>query len=189
MKILAAVLLLAMSSFAQTPTTTTASKRPDRSLNAGVGYLATTGSPGLSGVNVFAGYQFRGFELAGEFDASSSNIKVPAVNLKVHEQDYLFGPRYYFRKVITDPKFVPFAHLLFGLTHQSTKVINVGLPNTSSSDNSYAWDLGGGIEYHFTPKWAGRARADIFRTHFLDDSQTHARYGVGFAYTFGKRLP
>jgi opacity protein-like surface antigen len=188
MKILAAVLLLTLCSFAQT-STTNASKRPDRSLNAGVGYLGTTGSPGLSGVNVFAGYQLHGFELAAEFDASSQNIKVPAVNLRVHQQDYLFGPRYYFRKVIADPKFVPFAHLMFGVTHQSSKVINIAVPNINSSDNSYAWDLGGGLEYHFTPKWAGRARADIFRTHFLDDSQTHARYGVGFAYTFGKRLP
>lgn len=158
---------------------------PWNAVSVGVGFLGTTGDPGFSGVNVFGGFRHRGIELAGEFDAGGTNIRVPDIVIKVRQQDYLFGPRFYFSRALSNPRFVPFAHVLFGLSHQSSDVGGTAALG-ESSDNSYAWDFGGGFEYHVNSKWGVRARGDVFRTHFLDDSQTHARYGVGVVYILGE---
>ena len=182
MKYLVAVLLLAASCVAQG----TGSLAPRTGLNVGVGYLATTGSPGISGVTVPFGLKLGNLELAGEFDAAATNIRLPDITVKVRQQEYLFGPRYYFIGTMANPRFVPFAHLLFGVSHQSTDTTASLVPGGSSSDNAYAWQLGGGIDYRLSVNWAARGRADIFRTHFLDESQTHARYGLGVVYSFGR---
>lgn len=182
MKYLVAVLLLAGSCVAQR----TGNLPPRTGFNVGVGYLATTGSPGISGVTVPFGLKLGNLELAGEFDAAATNIRLPDITVKVRQQEYLFGPRYYFVGTLANPRFVPFAHLLFGVSHQSTDTTASLVPGGSSSDNAWAWQLGGGIDYRFNTNWAGRGRADIFRTHFLDESQTHARYGLGVVYSFGR---
>lgn len=158
---------------------------PRNAVSVGVGFLGTTGDPGFSGVNVFGGLRHRGFELAGEYNAGGTNIKVPDITVKVRQQDYLFGPRFYFSRALANPRFVPFVNVLFGISHQSSDV--TGTAGTgSSSDNSYSWDFGGGFQYTVNRNWGLRARGDVFRTHFLDDSQTHARYGVGVVYAFGR---
>lgn len=155
---------------------------PRNAVDVGVGFLSTTGDPGFTSVNVFGGLRHRGLELAGEFDAGGTNIKVPGFTVKVRQQDYLVGPRFYFSRALSNQRFVPFAHVLFGVSHQSSDV--TGGP--SDSDTAYSWDAGGGIEYHISSKWGVRGRADVFRTHFLDDSQTHMRYGAGVVYVLGR---
>jgi hypothetical protein len=155
---------------------------PRNAISVGVGFLSSTGDPGFTAVNVFGGLRHRGLELAGEFDAGGTNIKVPAVTVKVRQQDYVFGPRFYFSRALSNPRFVPFAHLLFGLSRINSEV--TGGP--ADSDTAYSWDFGGGLEYHFNNQWGIRGRADAFRTHFLDESQTHLRYGAGVVYVIGR---
>jgi hypothetical protein len=155
---------------------------PRNAVSVGVGFLQTTGDPGFTAVNVFGGLRHRGLELAGEYNAGGTNIKVPGFTLKVRQQDYLFGPRFYFSRALSNPRAVPFAHLLFGVSHQSSDVT----AGPSSGDTAYAWDVGGGLEYHLSGRWGVRGRADVFRTHFLDDSQTHMRYGAGVVYVMGR---
>lgn len=176
------------STTTQTSTTQSATQNatpymlPRNALSVGVGFLGTTGDPGFTAVNAFAGLRHRGLELAGEFNAGGTNIKVTDLTIKVRQQDYLFGPRFYFSRALANPRLVPFAHLLFGLSHQSSDVTN----GPSNSDTAYAWSVGGGVEYHVNRNWGVRARGDVYRTHFLDDSQTHARYGVGVVYIMGR---
>src|SRR4051794_26674386 len=155
---------------------------PRNGISAGVGFLQTTGAPGFTALNAFGGLRHRGFEITGEWDLGSTDVKVPGANLKIHQQDYLFGPRFYFSRLFSNPRWVPFAHLLFGLSRQNAEVLGV----QENSDTAYSWDFGGGAEYHFTSKWGIRARADVFRTHFLDDSQTHARFGGQVLYIWGR---
>ena len=155
---------------------------PRNAVSAGVGFLSTTGSPGFTAVNVFGGLRHRGLELAAEFNAGGTNIQVPAATIKVRQQDYLFGPRFYFSRALSNPRFVPFAHVLFGLSHQNSELTG----GSTDSDTAYSWDAGGGVEYHMSSHWGIRGRADVFRTHFLDDSQTHMRYGVGVLYVLGR---
>ena len=151
--------------------------------NVGIAWTGTTGDPGTNGVRVFGGLWLRSFELAAEFTHSAVNIKTASLVIKTRQEDVLAGPRLYLGNVVKNSKFVPFGHLLFGYSHENSDV--TGLP-VEESDNAYSWDFGGGIDYHFNPRWSGRLRADVFRTHFRDDSQTHARYGFGVVYTFGK---
>ncbi len=161
---------------------------PRNGVNVGVGFLGTTGDPGFTAVNVFGGLRHRGIELAAEYNAGGTNIKVPDLTVKVRQQDYLFGPRFYFSRALANPRLVPFVHFLFGLSHQSTDVSGAATEGShvQSSDNAYAWDVGGGIEYHINSRWGVRGRGDVYRTHFIDDSQTHARYGAGVVYTWGR---
>ena len=194
------VLSLAVSMSAQTTNTTADAQSttaqatqnatpyllPRNAIDVGVGFLNTSGDPGFNAVNVFGGLRHRGVELAAEYDAGGTNIKVPDLVLKVRQQDYLFGPRFYFSRALANPRAVPFAHLLFGITHQSSKVTGPASTGAESSDNAYAWEVGGGLEYHFNSRWGVRGRADVFRTHFLDDSQTHARFGAGLVYILGR---
>jgi hypothetical protein len=199
MKKLGSVLALSILSgfaIAQTGTTTTTNQSnqtgptanvapymlPRNGISAGVGFLQTTGAPGFTALNAFGGLRHRGFEITGEWDLGSTDVKVPGASLKIHQQDYLFGPRFYFSRIFSNPRWVPFAHLLFGLSRQNAEVVGT----QENSDTAYAWDFGGGAEYHFTGKWGIRARADVFRTHFLDDSQTHARFGGQVLYIWGR---
>jgi hypothetical protein len=193
-----ALTLLSGLALAQTGTTTTTTQSgqtttgpltnaapymlPRNAVSVGIGFLQTTGSPGFTAANAFGGLRHRGFEIAGEWDAGSTDIKVPGATIKVHEQDYLFGPRFYFSKAFSNPRWVPYAHLLFGVSRQNADI--TGGPE--NSDTAYSWSFGGGAEYHFTSKWGVRARADVFRTHFLDDSQTHGRFGGGVLYIWGR---
>lgn len=155
---------------------------PRHGVSVGVGFLGTTGDPGFTALNAFGGLRHRGLELAGEFNAGGTNIKVPDLTIKVRQQDYLVGPRFYFSRALANPRLVPFAHLLFGLSHQSSDITR-GL---SSADTAYAWTVGGGVEYHVNKNWGVRVRGDGYRTHFRDESQTHARYGAGVVYVFAR---
>ena len=191
-----ALFLLSGFAIAQTGTTTTTNQGnqtgptanvapymlPRNGISAGVGFLQTTGAPGFTALNAFGGLRHRGFEIAGELDIGSTDVKVPGATLKIHQQDYLFGPRFYFSRLFSNPRWVPYAHLLFGVSRQNAE-FTAGPEN---SDTAYSWDFGGGVEYHFSSKWGARARADVLRTHFLDDSQTHARFGGGVLYMWGR---
>jgi hypothetical protein len=155
---------------------------PRNSIDVGVGFLQTTGDPGFTAVNVFGGLRHRALELAGEYNAGGTNIRVPGFTLKVRQQSYMFGPRFYFSHALSNARAVPFAHVLFGVAHQSSDVT----AGPSAGDTAYSWEAGGGVEYHLNSKWGVRGRADVFRTHFLDDSQTHMRYGAGIVYILGE---
>ena len=146
--------------------------------------MNTTGNPGLGGVSAFGGLRYKSVELVGEFDAGANNINFPdtITKAKLRQQDYLFGPRVYFARVFSNPRFTPFAQLLFGMSHQSADI--TGVSAGSSSDTAYAWDFGGGVDYRFSKHWAARGRASAVRTHFTDDNQTHLRWGGGIVYLF-----
>lgn len=191
--LLVAFFLLGITSTAQTSSTTgsttqttTQTQRfvfPRNAYTAGAGFLITTGEPGFTALNLFGGIRFKNLELAGEFDRGGTNIELPQGRIKIHETDYLFGPRLYFPKAFSNPKLIPFGHLLFGVAHQNSEIVG----GTEESDNAYTWSLGGGVEYHFGNKWAIRGRADLLRTHFVDDTQNHGRFGLGVLYVWGRR--
>jgi opacity protein-like surface antigen len=153
---------------------------PRNGISLGAGFNTTTGDPGFNSVNAFAGFRHRAFEIAAEFNHGSTQVKVPNLTVHINQEDYLFGPRFYFSQVLSNKKFVPFVNVLFGVAHENARIPHV----SENSDNSYAWNAGGGVEYHFNANWGLRGRAGVLRTHFLDDSQTHARYSLGVLYEF-----
>lgn len=186
----------APSSSKQTSSTKTSSTRksdmPSRGLNVGAALALTTGNPGYGAIQVQGGWLLPwvpNLEVAGEGDFGSSTIKIPLQKINIHQQDYLFGPRLYLPRVIATPKFIPFLNFLIGVSHQSSKtqiIQNATVQTFEGSDTAYSWDLGGGLDYKFNPKWTGRAKLGLLRTHFLDDSQSHFRLSVGVYYTFAE---
>jgi hypothetical protein len=77
---------------------------------------------------------------------------------KARSLSYLFGPQV----SIPLPKVSPFAHALLGATY-------IGYPQPSgcpecktTSDNSFSYAEGGGIDYHFGRHLGWRGQADLF---------------------------
>ncbi|MBO0797267.1 MAG: porin family protein [Blastocatellia bacterium] len=114
---------------------------------------------------------------------------VTDIRVSNNAQNFLFGPRVFFPRAFREPKVVPFAHLLFGVSRQSTG-INLALQEGeigSSVDTNWSWTLGGGVDYWFNKKWAVRGKIDLLRTHFLDEGQSKARFTVAVGYNFDFR--
>ncbi len=89
--------------------------------------------------------------------------------------NFLFGPRV----SVSVGKVRPFAHALFGAGHISTS--GFGL---SSSDTSFAYALGGGVDYHFIPLVSWRVQADWLQDRFFSNTQNNVRISTGIAIRF-----
>jgi hypothetical protein len=74
----------------------------------------------------------------------------------------------------------PFAHALFGAGHISTS----GGFGLSSSDTSFAYALGGGVDYHLIPLVSWRVQADLLQTRFFSSTQNNVRISTGIAIRF-----
>lgn len=162
-----------------------------RGVSVGVGYQSTTGNPGIGGVNVGAGWRFKDqIELCTDMDFGSETTIIGAVTSKSKRQNYLFGGRYYLgKKLMKHSRFEPFGHLMYGVSHESVNT-TTGIPVTntiSSSQTSWAWDFGGGVDYLLSKHWALRGRADWLKTHFNNTGQSHFKWVAGFWYSFTAR--
>jgi opacity protein-like surface antigen len=155
---------------------------------AGVAYSRKTGDPGFDGFEFSGEHQFASnFRLVAEITPYFKTTRAASVKTSSKEQDFMFGPRFAWSGLAKNPKLVPFGHLLYGVAHTTTNVKTINGPTLAdSSDTSWAWQLGGGVEYVFRPKWKVRGKIDIFRSHFVDLNQTNAKYGVGIVYCFGQ---
>jgi len=89
--------------------------------------------------------------------------------------NFLFGPRV----SVSVGKVRPFAHVLFGAGHISTS--GFGL---SSSDTSFAYALGGGVDYHLIPLVSLRVQADWLQDRFFSNTQNNVRISTGIVIRF-----
>ncbi len=99
-------------------------------------------------------------------------VQCPNLSIKVHELDFLFGPRV----SVSVGKIRPFAEVLFGGGHVST--------NGAGSDTSFATALGGGIDYHLIPLVAWRLQGDYIQTRFFSTTQNNVRLSTGIVLRF-----
>jgi hypothetical protein len=110
------------------------------------------------------------------FPAGVCPVSLPAcpanVNLNIHEQNYLFGPRV----SASVGKFRPFAEALFGAGHVST--------NGVGSDSSFATALGGGLDYRIIRPIAWRFQGDYVQTRFFGNTQNNVRISTGIVLRF-----
>ncbi len=163
------------------------------------GYTTQTGNFGPNGFEVGLDYRLREFlAIAGEgsflFTGDTvNNVRTNLsptgfVNMRVstNAQNFQAGPRFFFPRALRQPKLVPFAHLLFGVSRASTdfELTEEDDQIGSSSDTNWSWSLGGGVDYWVNKKWAVRAKVDLLKTHLQSDSQTNARIMVGMSYNF-----
>jgi hypothetical protein len=126
--------------------------------------------------------------LVGEISPYWGGTTVTTVKSNSNEQDFMFGGRFDIPYAFRNTKLVPFGQLLYGVARQSVTVKNVNGPDISSdSSTAWAWDLGGGIEYLYRPKWKLRGGISLWKTHFSDQSQANAKFGIGIVYCFSSK--
>jgi Outer membrane protein beta-barrel domain len=158
-------------------------------LDAGVAYSHKTGGGPANG---FVGGGELGLakyvRLVGEISPYWGGTTVTTIKTNSNEQDYMFGGRFPIPNAFRNPKLEPYGQLLYGVARQAITVKNVNGPDISSdSSTAWAWDLGGGVEYLYRPKWKLRGGISLWKTHFADQSQANAKFGVGIAYCFGSQ--
>jgi opacity protein-like surface antigen len=88
---------------------------------------------------------------------------------------YLFGPR----ASVTVGKIRPFAEALFGAGH-----ISANGSGYSNSDTSFAYAVGGGVDYHLIPLISWRVEGDLLQTRFFSNTQNNVRISTGIVIHF-----
>lgn len=88
---------------------------------------------------------------------------------------FLFGPRV----SVSVQKLRPFAHFLVGAAHMSESASLL-----SGSDTSFAYAVGGGVDYHLVPLVSWRLQADLLQTRFFSNTQNNVRISTGLAIHF-----
>lgn len=165
-----------------------ASAWAQRGLEGGLAFSHKTGGGAANGVELSGQYGLNQyFSLVAEFTPYWGASTVATTRTSSKEQDYMFGPRFVIPHAFSNRKLVPVAQLLYGVAHTSIKVKTVNGPTISEdSATAWAWDLGGGLEYLYRPKWKLRGKVSLFKTHFADQSQANAKFAIGIVYCFGK---
>ena len=92
-----------------------------------------------------------------------------------HIQTFLFGPRV----SVSVAKFRPFAEALIGAGH-----ISENAAPFSNSDTSFAYALGGGLDYHLIPLVSWRLEGDLVQTRFFSNTQNNVRISTGIVIHF-----
>jgi len=114
---------------------------------------------------------------------------VGAIASKSHMQDFLVGPRVYFRSYDIDRhnRIIPFADARFGVSHLHQQVQEQTTPAAINQDSAFSWMLGGGVDYPINPHLVARGELALLRTHLNAEPQSHARLGITIVYSFGER--
>jgi hypothetical protein len=97
------------------------------------------------------------------------------LNASTNIYNFLFGPRV----SVSVGKIRPFAHALLGAAHMSESASLL-----SSSSTSFAYALGGGIDYHLIPLVSWRVQADFLQTRFFSNTQNNVRISTGIVIHF-----
>ncbi len=97
------------------------------------------------------------------------------INVTGHEQEYLVGPRL----SIPVGKFTPFAEVMVGAAH-----IHTGGTLPGPSNTSFAYALGGGLDYRLFGPVAARVEGDYLRTKFFSSTQNNLRLAAGVVFRF-----
>lgn len=150
-----------------------------------VGGVVASGSTGMNGWNASGELKF--LPLMGIVADLSAHYATPTVTdecsnifpcLTVREPmdttvyHYLFGPQISF----SVGKVRPFAHALFGAGHlsESTKAVPF-----STTETSFAYALGGGLDYKLFGPLRWRAQADFLQDNFFSKGQSNFRFSTG----------
>ena len=97
------------------------------------------------------------------------------ISVTGHEQEYLVGPRL----SVPVGKFTPFGEVFFGAAH-----IHRGGTLPEPSNTSFAYAVGGGIDYRVFHPIALRVEGDYLRTKFFSATQNNLRLSAGVVFRF-----
>jgi hypothetical protein len=161
------------------------------------GWAHVTKDFGTDGFNVGADWWlWRRVALGGEYDSAWDTsiignftlTTIPGFTFRTHLQNYLFGPRIFFRNEHAEKhRLEPFAEVEFGGSHLNQTVEQTGFSSASGASSGFSWMFGGGVDYMLTSHWFGRGRLGFLRTNFVNEGQNRLRFVVEIGYTFGQR--
>jgi opacity protein-like surface antigen len=118
-------------------------------------------------------------DVAGHYGSENFTEATPnglvTTNVTGHEQEYLFGPRL----SVPVGNFTPFAEAFVGVAH-----IHTGGTLPTPSNTSFAYAVGGGLDYKIIRPIALRVEGDYVRTSFFSTNQNNFRLGVGVVVRF-----
>lgn len=159
-------------------------ERTNSSAFNGSNLASTVSNPNLHGWEAsFEGKMVPFFgivgDVSGHYGSQSFTELTPNgpqnINVTGHEQEYLVGPRL----SVPVSKFTPFGEVFVGVAH-----IHTGGTLPSPSNTSFAYAVGGGLDYRILGPVALRAEGDYLRTKFFSSTQNNLRLSVGVAFHF-----
>lgn len=158
------------------PACATAQNTPDAEVFAGATVL-TTSVLTMEGVNASVNGNVNDWlGIKADFSAAYGRLVIA----DVRAYTFTFGPQFSYRK---NKKIVPFAHALFGGAHATAGILGL-----SFSDNSFAMNFGGGMDWVVHKDIAIRVlQVDALVTRFSHDVSTDPRVSVGVVFRFGKK--
>lgn len=117
--------------------------------------------------------------------------QVGLTTVKSRLQNYLFGPRFSVPGLLHSAKIngnvlLPFIEVQMGPSHLKSTITQAS-GAVGASDTAFSWMFGGGADIKVSPKWVGRIKVDLLRTHFASAGQSRVRFGLGVAHTFRNR--
>lgn len=126
--------------------------------------------------------------IGGYYHSEGQTIAIPgfptiSTKAKISNYLFLFGPRFYL--TTTDKsKVAPFAHILMGGVHSTTKV-EVNGSSVSGSANGFSMALGGGLDYQLQKGVAIRpATLEYVMVRVNGNTGNSLRYSAGIVLRF-----
>ena len=168
--VLAGVLLLAISAFAQ--------DAPKAEFSAGYSYLRLGGSGGTNqngGSFSMAGNLTRWFGIVGDAGFYHSSFLGAGLNTTT----FMAGPRFSAR---SNSRATPFVQLLVGGAH-----LSAGYNGISASVAPFALSAGGGVDLKVSSHMAFRPQLDYIAMRYHGQEQNAARASFGVVFRFGAR--
>jgi len=149
------------------------------------GGIAASGSFGSNGWNASGEIKFLPLmglvgDFSGHYGSQTATTVCGFVPFCVPIQEpmdstvyhFLFGPQLSF----SVGKVRPFAHALFGAGHVSESAT---VQSFSASDTSFAYALGGGLDYRLLGPLRWRVQGDWLHDHFFGSGQSNFRFSTG----------
>jgi hypothetical protein len=147
-----------------------------------------TNRQNLNGWALSATYRFLPFlgltaDLSGHYGSAASSFSSNA-----HQYTYLFGP-----EVSLPSRVSPFAHVLFGGTHQSISGVTLNIPIPiptynailPASNSGFATAIGAGIDLKIIPHvWIRPIQIDYLITRLASNTQSQVRASAGVVLHF-----
>jgi len=149
--------------------------------------VLSTSRQNLNGWELTATYRFLPFlgiaaDVSGHYGSAASSSSSSA-----HQYTYLFGP-----EVSLPRRVSPFAHVLFGGTHQSVTSSPIYPPLSSgfysvipTTTSAFATAIGAGIDLKLVPHvWIRPIQLDYLITRLGSNTQNQARVSAGVVFHF-----
>jgi Outer membrane protein beta-barrel domain len=149
--------------------------------------LPVTSRQNLNGWEFTGTYRFLPFlglaaDFSGHYGPTVGNSNGTS---RTHQYTYLFGP-----EVSLPSRVSPFAHVLFGGTHQSISASSFAGSNIVNSvlattDSGFATAIGAGIDLKLIPHvWIRPIQIDYLVTRLHSNTQNQARVSAGVVFHF-----